>query len=214
MKLHGFPISNYYNIVKLALIEKGLPFEEVLTQPKREDGFLKISPAGKIPVLECQEGFLSETRAILQYLEVKHPQPSLIGTSPFTAGLADQIYCLIHFNLDAVVRPFFKAAFFGGSASEADLQKMNDEVAFGAAALTRVARFDPYMAGAELTIADLAAVNTLPLVSLATSKLGQPDPLSSLKGWPEYIAAIKGRPAVQRVLAESAKAVEAFMAKT
>ena len=28
--LHGFSASNYYNIVKLALLEKDLPFEEAL----------------------------------------------------------------------------------------------------------------------------------------------------------------------------------------
>lgn len=213
MKLHGFPISNYYNIVKLALLEKGIPFEEVLTRPNREEEFLKISPAGKIPVLEAEEGFLSETRAILQFLEVKYSQPSLIGSTPYTAGLADQIYCLIHFNLDAAVRPLFKAAFFGGSASETELQKMNEDAAFGAAALARVARLGPYMAGAEFTFADLAAINTLPLVSRAASSLGQPDPLSRLEGWSEYLARVKERPAVQKVLADTAKAMEAFMAK-
>jgi glutathione S-transferase len=29
LKLYGFSVSNYYNMVKLALLEKGLPFEEV-----------------------------------------------------------------------------------------------------------------------------------------------------------------------------------------
>ncbi len=29
LMLYGFSVSNYYNMVKLALLEKGLPFEEV-----------------------------------------------------------------------------------------------------------------------------------------------------------------------------------------
>ncbi|MEO8837742.1 MAG: glutathione S-transferase N-terminal domain-containing protein, partial [Herbaspirillum sp.] len=29
LKLHGFSASNYYNKVKLGLLEKGIPFEEV-----------------------------------------------------------------------------------------------------------------------------------------------------------------------------------------
>ena len=33
LKLYGFSVSNYYNMVKLALLEKGLPFEEVLFYP-------------------------------------------------------------------------------------------------------------------------------------------------------------------------------------
>ena len=32
-KLYGFAVSNYYNMVKLALLEKGLPFEEVTFYP-------------------------------------------------------------------------------------------------------------------------------------------------------------------------------------
>lgn len=35
LKLYGFSVSNYYNMVKLALLEKGLPFEEVLFYPGR-----------------------------------------------------------------------------------------------------------------------------------------------------------------------------------
>lgn len=30
LRLHGFAASNYYNKVKLALLEKQIPFEEVL----------------------------------------------------------------------------------------------------------------------------------------------------------------------------------------
>ena len=29
LKLYGFAVSNYYNMVKLALLEKGVAFEEV-----------------------------------------------------------------------------------------------------------------------------------------------------------------------------------------
>ena len=34
IQLHGFPVSNYYNKVKLALLEKGVPFEEVVVPTK------------------------------------------------------------------------------------------------------------------------------------------------------------------------------------
>ena len=32
IKLHGFSSSNYYNVPKLAMMEKGIEFEEALTQ--------------------------------------------------------------------------------------------------------------------------------------------------------------------------------------
>ena len=43
-KLYGFAISNYYNMVKLALLEKGLPFEEVLFYAGQSPEALAISP--------------------------------------------------------------------------------------------------------------------------------------------------------------------------
>ena len=47
LKLHGFAVSNYYNMVKLALLEKGLPFEEVLFVPNQTQQALAISPAAR-----------------------------------------------------------------------------------------------------------------------------------------------------------------------
>jgi glutathione S-transferase len=49
LKLYGFPVSNYTNMVELALLEKGLPFEYVLTFPEQTPEFLARSPRGKVP---------------------------------------------------------------------------------------------------------------------------------------------------------------------
>ena len=51
LKLHGFSVSNYYNMVKLALLEKGLPFEEVTFYGGQAPQALEVSPRGKVPVL-------------------------------------------------------------------------------------------------------------------------------------------------------------------
>ena len=82
-KLHGSPISNYYNMVKLALLEKGLAFDEVGRMPSQDEDFLAISPLGKIPVLEVKEGFLTETVAIVEFLEDVYPEIPLYPADPF-----------------------------------------------------------------------------------------------------------------------------------
>ena len=51
-KLYGFRVSNYYNMVKLPLLEKGIDFEEVDTMPSADEDFLQKSPMGKVPCLE------------------------------------------------------------------------------------------------------------------------------------------------------------------
>ena len=61
--LHGFSSSNYYNLVKLALLEKQLPFEERLVYTGASDDYrpdyLELSPIGKVPCLETSAGMLT-----------------------------------------------------------------------------------------------------------------------------------------------------------
>ena len=89
LKLHGFAVSNYYNMVKLALLEKGLPFEEVLFVPNQTPQALAISPRGKVPVLETEHGFLSETTVILDYIEQTQGGKPLLPADADGMCLAD-----------------------------------------------------------------------------------------------------------------------------
>lgn len=54
LKLCGFPSSNYYNKVKLAMLEKVIPHEEIRIGPSQDEDFLRKSPMGKIPFLESK----------------------------------------------------------------------------------------------------------------------------------------------------------------
>ena len=83
LKLHGFSVSNYYNMVKLALLEKGLPFEEVTFYGGQAPQALEVSPRGKVPVLETEHGFLSETSVILDYIEQTQSGKALLPADPF-----------------------------------------------------------------------------------------------------------------------------------
>lgn len=65
LKLHGFSISNYYDMAKIALLEKGIEFEEVDTRPSQENDYLSMSPMGKVPCLETDHGCITEVDAIL-----------------------------------------------------------------------------------------------------------------------------------------------------
>ena len=75
VKLYGFPVSNYYNMVKFSLMEKGLDFEEVMTKPSQEADYKGKSPMGKVPCIEVDGRFLSESLAIAAYLETIQPDP-------------------------------------------------------------------------------------------------------------------------------------------
>lgn len=75
--LHGFAVSNYYNKVKLALLEKGIDFREEWVLPSQEESELRRSPLGKIPFIETEQGLVSESQAIVEYLEDAYPEQPL-----------------------------------------------------------------------------------------------------------------------------------------
>ncbi|MDB5914806.1 MAG: glutathione S-transferase, partial [Ramlibacter sp.] len=55
--LHGFSVSNYYNKVKLALLEKGIPFQEkYVGVMEKSPELLAASPLGKIPYITTTAG--------------------------------------------------------------------------------------------------------------------------------------------------------------
>ncbi len=69
LKLCGFALSNYYNKVKLVLMEKQIPFEEALVWADRSATLLEKSPLGKVPFIETEHGVLCESQVIVDYLE-------------------------------------------------------------------------------------------------------------------------------------------------
>ena len=78
IKLYGLRMSNYYSLTKALLLEKGLDFEEIKAPPAQDEDYLKRSPMGKMPSIEVDGQFMSESLAIFQYLEQLQPEPSLL----------------------------------------------------------------------------------------------------------------------------------------
>ena len=84
LTLCGFSASNYYNKVKLALLEKGVPFQEQLAWVGQTD--LAASPLGKVPYLLTPEGPLCESAVIADYIEAAYPTPALVPAQAFAAA--------------------------------------------------------------------------------------------------------------------------------
>ena len=99
--LYGFPVSNYYNKVKLALLEKNVPFTEALAHPsKLDEQALAASPLGKIPFITTPQGTLCESQAIVDYLEAAHPTPALLPADAFAAAKVREL--TIYIDLPAL----------------------------------------------------------------------------------------------------------------
>lgn len=76
LKLISHKLCPYVQRAVIALTEKGVPFERIdIDLENKPDWFLKISPLGKVPVLQVGEKAVFESAVILEYLEETLPHP-------------------------------------------------------------------------------------------------------------------------------------------
>jgi len=211
LKLCGFAASNYYNKVKLALLEKGLPFEEVFTYPSATDAFLADSPMGKVPVLKTDAGALSESQAILEWLEDAYPQAPLYPSALFQRAKCRELIQVMELYIELPARRLYGAAHFGGSASEDLKREVEAQLAKGMRALGRLARFAPFIFGDRFSAADCAALVHLPLVSATCKAIFDTDPVLSIPEAHEYLAFAGRRPSVHQVNRDRKAALQAFV---
>ena len=202
--LCGFGLSNYFNKVKLVLLEKGLPFTEERVAPgHKPDDLLAASPLGKVPFIRTPHGTLCESAAIVDYLEALAPTPALLPADPWAAAKVRELALFIDLHLELVARELYPQAFFGGSVSEAQQARVRKLLEKNIAGFKRLAKFAPYVAGDSFTLADCGAYVSLPLVALA-SKVIYGEDLLTAQGidWKAYTKLVALRPSAQRVDAE------------
>ena len=204
LTLCGFPISNYYNKVKLALLEKDVPFaEEVVRLPISDAAALAASPLGKVPFLRTPQGSLCESQAIMEYIEAAHPAPALLPADPFAAAKVRELITFIELHLELVARELYGQAFFGGTVSDGLKDRVRKQLEKNIPAFKALAKFSPFVAGDQFTQADCAAFASLPLVGMATrAVLGEDLLLASSIDYKPYIRMISERPSVKKVLAD------------
>lgn len=201
LKLCGFHISNYNNKVRLVLLEKGIAFEEdAATVPKQTDEFLARTPMGKVPFLELEGGRrLSESAVICEYLEDAYPQPPLLPKDPWERAKVRELIVHMELHMELVARRLYGSVFFKREISEEERKSVEKDLAKGVRAFKALVRFDPYIAGKELTLADCAAFVHLPLVSLASKLAYGRDFLADMPQVKPYLQMLGERAAFRKV---------------
>ena len=213
LKLCGFHLSNYHNKVRLALLEKGIAFEEDANcKPSQADDWLSRSVMGKVPILETDGGSLAESQVICEYLEDAYPQVPLYPRDPMAKARVRELITVVELHLELVARRLYGGAFFGGSTSEQTKQEVERDLAKGVRALSRLAKFDPYLAGKDFSLADCAAYVSLPLVTMATKLAYGKDVLESIPQMRPYLKMLGERPHFAKVSADRKAASEAAAA--
>ena len=210
LKLAGFAASNYYNVVKLALLEKGVPFEEQLAWLGETDP--AASPLGKVPYAITEHGPISESTVLLEYVEARYPERPLLPADPYLAAKVRELLRYIELHLELVARNLYPEAFFGGKVSDSLKQKLRPQLEKNIAALGKLARFSPFIAGERFTLADCAAAMHLPVLGGACKIIYGEDLLAALPA-KDYLKRVGERPAVQKVNADRKAGTEVMLAR-
>lgn len=202
--LCGIPLSNYYNKVKLVMLEKGVPFqEERVPTGCTDEAVLACSPLGKIPYIRTPDGALCESQVIVDYLEEAYPSPALLPSNPWQRAKVRELCAFVDLHLELVARELYAQAFFGGTVPEATQQRVRQQLARNVAAFRRLARFSPYLAGEQFTLADCSGWVSLPLVGLS-SRIVLGEDLLAAGGvdWKAYAALVGQRSSAQKIAAD------------
>ncbi|MBM4267205.1 MAG: glutathione S-transferase family protein [Deltaproteobacteria bacterium] len=201
MKLYVFSLAPNPKKLLVYLKEKGLdvPCQEVdITQgANRTEEFLRKNPLGGLPVLELDDGScLTESLAIIEYLEELHPTPSMIGGSPMERARTREVERIADIGVLTSVGTIFQntSPFFAGRVKQSAEAAANarTRLANALGALEKSIGSKPFAAGDRPTIADCTLVAALQFGEFAGVDL---DPtFQNLHRW---YGAFKQRPSVQ-----------------
>ncbi len=212
MKIYGSTISPFVRKAVVFAEEKGLEVELVPTAPgDTTPAFRAISPFGQIPAMVDGDYALSDSSAIIAYLEAEHPEPALIPADARPRGrtiwfdeLADTVIFATGRTMlfNRVVGPLLRGV--PGDAAAADRAEREQWPPI-LAYLEQAVTGRDFLVGDGFTLADIAVTSAL------ASSLHAAAPIEA-GGHPElarYLNRMLARPAFARRL----EAERGFLAK-
>ena len=209
--LHGFASSNYYNIVKHALLYKEIPFQEDLVFAG-SDELLAVNPMGKVPAITTDDGIsLSESSVICDFIEEAYPATPLYPESVTERAVVRQIMKTAELYFELPSRRLIPYVFSGNEAPDAIKQEVRQVLARGIPALNRLCQFSPWIAGKEFTMADIYVHYVNAIVNAVGSSQLDWDVLAEIPGMKEWSKAMKQSDIGQKIEADRVANMSEFM---
>jgi maleylpyruvate isomerase len=112
MKLYDNEISSAASRVRIALALKGVTAERIpvailgAAAEQRSPGYLAVNPQGLVPALLTDEGeLLTQSLAIVEYLDERYPEPPLLPAAPAARAQARAIALAVAAEIHPLVTP-------------------------------------------------------------------------------------------------------------
>ena len=203
-RLYHFPLSPFSRKVRLVLAEKKIEVQLVEERywEQRAD-FLRLNPAGQVPVLRTDNIILGDSNAICEYLEERHPNPPLLPQTPEARAEArrlsgwfdDKFYREVTKNLigERIEKKLMNRGYPDSKNVKEGAAKIKVHLDYMAWLLDR----RRWLAGDMMTIADFSAAAQLSCLDYISDVDWNRSELVK-----EWYAKIKSRPAFRSLLAD------------
>jgi glutathione S-transferase len=163
LKLISATPSPYARKVRIALAEKCLPFELMTEVPwDRTTSTPKYNPLEKLPVLILEDGSsVYESSFILQFLELKYPQPPLLPADVDGVIAARRLEVLCDGICDAVVLSFFEKMRSAEGRSQHWMDRQRRKIEGGVREMARLVGDRAFAVGNQFGLGDIAVGTAL-----------------------------------------------------
>src|SRR5690625_4189623 len=204
--LYHYPLDAGSRKIRLLLAQKGLE-AELKTENvwERREAFLRLNPAGDVPVLLEQEGAVVPGHDVIaEYLEETYPDPPLLGEDRAERIEVRRLVAWFDRKFarevsgplleEKVVKRFSRA----GQVDSLSIRAANHNIHHHLAYLTWLAERRNWLAGEQLSLADLAAAAHLSCVDYLGHVPWEEHPVAR-----DWYARIKSRPIMRSLLADA-----------
>ncbi|KAH7884261.1 thioredoxin-like protein [Phlebopus sp. FC_14] len=165
LKLYGYPTSTCTLRVACVLKEKDVPFEfvaiDLVKGEHKAPDFVAKQPFGQVPYIDDDGLVLYESRAICRYIAAKYASQGapLVPAEPIANAFFEQAAAIETSNFDPFVSGLaWELKFtlwFGGKTDEARAKSLRTQLAAKLDAYDVILGKQKYLAGQEVTLADL-----------------------------------------------------------
>jgi glutathione S-transferase len=212
LTLHGFAYSNYFNIVKHALMLKGIPFQENTVYPGSSE-LMAVNPIGKVPALTLESGEnLSESSVLLDYLEEAYPDVPLYPSDAEARARVRQLMKVSELYLDLPARRLLPAVLGDAVIDQAVKDEVRATFDRAVRSLNALASFSPYVAGDTLSLADVFLRYTLAIPQMVAPSQLDWDVMAAVEGLADWAALMADSDISRKVDADQRDNAEDFMA--
>ncbi len=213
MKLYDSSLSPFAARVRMALAFKNIGDWQSVTPPGglKSPQYLAINPAGRIPVLELESGYLlPESEVILEYIEDLYPEPSLRPQDMELRARARVLCRIADFHVAEHMRPLFAQMSTANKDSQiikTSFANIDDGLGFLNAQLCP----GPWAVGTQMSTADCALVPILYFVKMLAGVFGVNNVFDNHDNVIKYWNEAKVQPLSVKTLDEIAKGLTDYM---